>query len=118
MAGGALVAQGVVCLTWRAHLSGTIVVASSVLIVTGAFLLAGFLTPILSPLAALECIGIALSWMPVPAWSLFEGRAAIVEMIVMAVAVALLGPGAYSVDARLFGWREIVISPGPPNPEE
>jgi hypothetical protein len=28
---------------------------------------------------------------------------------VMAVTVALLGPGAYSVDARLFGRREIVV---------
>ena len=30
-----------------------------------------------------------------------------------AVATALLGPGAYSVDARLFGRREIVLSHAP-----
>jgi len=30
-----------------------------------------------------------------------------------AVAAALLGPGAYSVDARLFGRREIVLSHAP-----
>ena len=30
-----------------------------------------------------------------------------------AVAMALLGPGAYSIDARLFGRREIVISHAP-----
>ena len=28
-----------------------------------------------------------------------------------AVSIALLGPGAYSLDARLFGRREIVFSP-------
>jgi hypothetical protein len=27
----------------------------------------------------------------------------------MALAVALIGPGAYSLDARLFGRREIII---------
>jgi uncharacterized membrane protein YphA (DoxX/SURF4 family) len=30
-------------------------------------------------------------------------------LFVMGVSVALLGPGAYSVDARLFGRREIVV---------
>jgi len=110
--------QGAVCLTWRGHLTGSVTAAALVLLVTGGFLLAGFLTPILSPLAALECVGIALSWIPVAAWSLFEGRVAVAEMIVIAAAIALLGPGAYSVDARLFGWREIVISSGPHQPEE
>jgi hypothetical protein len=33
----------------------------------------------------------------------------------MAVAVALLGPGAFAVDARLFGRREVVI-PRPSRP--
>jgi len=32
-------------------------------------------------------------------------------MIVAAVALALLGPGAFSLDGRLFGRREIVIPP-------
>jgi hypothetical protein len=33
-----------------------------------------------------------------------------IPVIVVAAAVALLGPGSYSVDARLFGMREIVIA--------
>jgi hypothetical protein len=36
-------------------------------------------------------------------------RAALVTSA--AAAVVLLGPGAFSVDARLFGRREIVIAP-------
>jgi hypothetical protein len=35
-------------------------------------------------------------------------------VIVDAVALAVLGPGAYSVDAYLFGRREIIISNLPP----
>jgi uncharacterized membrane protein YphA (DoxX/SURF4 family) len=36
---------------------------------------------------------------------------ATIFLIVMAAAVLLVGPGAYSLDARLFGRREIVILP-------
>jgi uncharacterized membrane protein YphA (DoxX/SURF4 family) len=41
---------------------------------------------------------------PLASWS--------VETLQMAVpvALALLGPGAYSVDARLFGWRQVTIA--------
>jgi hypothetical protein len=30
-------------------------------------------------------------------------------MIVLTTAIALLGPGAFSIDARMFGRREILI---------
>jgi uncharacterized membrane protein YphA (DoxX/SURF4 family) len=30
-------------------------------------------------------------------------------MAAMGVALAMIGPGVWSVDARLFGWRRIVI---------
>ena len=38
----------------------------------------------------------------------FSNSVAVV-MTILAVAIALLGPGAFSVDARLFGRREILI---------
>ncbi len=31
--------------------------------------------------------------------------------MILAAVIALLGPGAYSLDARLFGRREIIIPP-------
>jgi hypothetical protein len=38
-------------------------------------------------------------------------------MIITAAALALLGPGAFSLDGRLFGRREIVIPPSSRPPE-
>lgn len=39
----------------------------------------------------------------------FASMPASLHMIAIASAVALLGPGAFSVDSRIFGRREIVI---------
>jgi len=33
----------------------------------------------------------------------------IVHVVVFAISVALVGPGAYSIDGRLFGRREIIV---------
>jgi uncharacterized membrane protein YphA (DoxX/SURF4 family) len=79
------------------------------LVISGACLLIGFLTPIVSVLAGVACIASAISLLPPPAGNLFDGALVSLDMAVMAVAVALLGPGAFSLDARLFGRREIVI---------
>jgi uncharacterized membrane protein YphA (DoxX/SURF4 family) len=83
----------------------------------GACLLVGFLTPVASILVAVATIGTALSWFPPPAENLFDTKLGSIEMIVMAVAVALMGPGAFSLYARLFGRREIVIPPLHRGPE-
>jgi len=76
---------------------------------TGAALLIGFPTPLAALLAELISIGIALSWLPPSVPDVFGGAPATIFMIVMAAAVFFLGPGAYSLDARWFGRREIVI---------
>jgi hypothetical protein len=43
--------------------------------------------------------------------NLFSSRIACFLAISIAIALALLGPGAFSIDARRFGRREIVIPP-------
>ena len=43
--------------------------------------------------------------------SVLIDRFAALVLIVDAAALALLGPGAHSLDARLFGRREIFIPP-------
>ena len=75
----------------------------------GAFLLAGLMTPVVALLVATGNIGIALSWLPLPGEGLIDGYLAIINLIVLSIAIALLGPGAFSLDARMFGRREITI---------
>jgi uncharacterized membrane protein YphA (DoxX/SURF4 family) len=87
-------------------------------LLSGLCLLIGFLTPILSLLACLESLGIAFSWFPLQLLSPFESKLALAPIIAIAAAIALLGPGAFSLDARLFGWREIVIPPASRPPQE
>jgi uncharacterized membrane protein YphA (DoxX/SURF4 family) len=88
-----------------------------VLIATGAALAAGFLTPIVGLLVGLCFLAMALSWFPEPSCGLHDARLLAFGVIIIAVALALLGPGAFSLDGRLFGRREIVIPP-PSRPPE
>jgi uncharacterized membrane protein YphA (DoxX/SURF4 family) len=83
----------------------------------GACLLVGFLTPIGSILVAIATIGNAISLLPPPAGNLFDSKLVSFEIVAIAAAIALLGPGAFSLDARLFGRREIVIPPLHSGPE-
>ena len=84
---------------------------------SGSALLVGFLTPIASVVAFLGGVGIAFSWLPVPNWNLFSGNPLSIDAIVMALAAVFLGPGAFSLDARLFGRRRVIIPPVLPSPK-
>ena len=56
---------------------------------------------------------IAVTWIP-PAGAPFRmDRLAATLVIVDGLALALLGPGAHSIDAYLFGRREIIIPHDP-----
>ncbi len=76
---------------------------------SGALLLIGLLTKTASLLAMLESAGIALSWLPAPPFGLFDSKPSTIFVSIMAAAIMLVGPGAFSLDARLFGRREIII---------
>jgi uncharacterized membrane protein YphA (DoxX/SURF4 family) len=71
---------------------------------TALLLLLGLWTPFAGVLAA-----VAAAW---------HGMAAAVEPVafillgVLGLALALLGPGAWSIDARLFGWKRVEIQNG------
>jgi hypothetical protein len=64
----------------------------------------GFLTPFLSVVA---CVAAVAHLLIAP----HSGNLVYVFSLLDAAALALLGPGAYSVDARLFGLRVTVIPP-------
>ena len=83
---------------------------------SGILLLVGFLTPVAGALVALATISIALSWLPSPASNLLNAPLPAILVVIMAVALALIGPGVASVDRRLFGRREIIISHTPRKP--
>ena len=70
-------------------------------IVAALCLLAGFWTPIAGSLVA----AIALSF----AFTQAEDPLASVLLATIGAALALVGPGAWSVDARLFGWKRIDV---------
>jgi hypothetical protein len=78
-------------------------------IASGMALIAGFLTPASGAIAGLATVLIAATWTPTLASSLLIDRVAALFVIADATAVALLGPGAHSIDAYFFGRREIII---------
>jgi uncharacterized membrane protein YphA (DoxX/SURF4 family) len=78
-------------------------------ILTGVSLLLGFLTPPASVLAMLCSCAAFLQWIPVDALASPQVRPADALLAFMALSLGLLGPGAFSIDSRLFGRREIVI---------
>jgi len=80
----------------------------------GIALLIGFLTPLASVAAAFGYL--AISTIGIQASGLSDKSLVATLLAVMSIALLLLGPGAYSADARLFGRRYIVIpeTPRPP----
>lgn len=64
----------------------------------------GFLTPLLSVVACVSAVAHLLT-------GSHSGDLVYVFSLLDAAALALLGPGAYSVDARLFGLRVTVVPP-------
>ena len=97
LAGTLLLARGAVALLSGPPIEAALLQGLSCAL--GLLLFAGLWTPLAGALIALYGFGSALVE---PAGRWYSMIAAI-----LGLALALLGPGAWSVDARLFGWRRL-----------
>jgi len=77
-------------------------------ICSGALLIAGYMTRYAAVAAALLSASGLVSRLTLSYGSYETGTSSILATAMM-VAIVCLGPGAFSLDARLFGRREIII---------
>jgi putative oxidoreductase len=85
--------------------SATYVAQSLIAATAAVFLLVGFWTPVTAIFAALDQI-----WITQSLRSSHGGGTGIhILLAVLSASVAMLGPGAWSIDARLFGRRRFPV---------
>ena len=108
-----LIAHGLTYLKDWSNPAPVTLAAGSLALASGLCLLSGFLTPFAGGLVVLGGLGFAFSSFALPEPDLFDSKLVIVNLIVISVAIALLGPGAFSLDALMFGRREISIPLSP-----
>jgi uncharacterized membrane protein YphA (DoxX/SURF4 family) len=98
LAGIAMVVQAVSALLAGPPLGA--VLFQSLSIGLGILLLAGLWTPVAGTLVAAEAL-----------WNVFSSGQpwCWIMLATIGAALALIGPGAWSIDARLFGWRRLEI---------
>lgn len=87
--------------------SGWLIGSTAILL--GCLLLIGFLTPIAVVVGMLGGLSISLSIIPGCSSRLDESTYALFLVGALFLEVLLAGPGLFSIDAKLFGRREITI---------
>lgn len=97
VAGLTAITQGL--MTFRSSPTVQVIILEVFVIAVGILLVAGLWTPISASLLVILAV-----------WNMFVQRGDLWANILLATlggALALLGPGAWSVDSRLFGWKRI-----------
>ena len=85
---------------------------ASLAFLIAAAIIVGFLTPAASAAAAVGYLMIGVSSFSMTETHNHAGTLAAFNLAALSAALVLLGPGALSLDARLFGRREIIIPEG------
>jgi len=107
--GGTAVLGGINCLGHNGDLRFLAYCAGFLALASGVAVLIGFLTPVNCILTGVVGESIALGWIPGSLTYLSNAPLTIAFLAAITIALALLGPGALSIDALLFGRREITI---------
>jgi uncharacterized membrane protein YphA (DoxX/SURF4 family) len=100
--------QGVLCLATE-DAGATVRIVGGLAVLTGILLVTGFRTRLASFLIALGIAFISLSTSPPATRYLFDRLLPTLFAETMSMAVVFLGPGAFSIDAYLYGRKEIII---------
>lgn len=79
------------------------------LLAIGACIVFGFLTRIAAVILAILAASVTFSPLARPVFGSVQARPFGFDVLIIALAIALLGPGAFSFDAVLFGRRKVII---------
>jgi len=102
VAGSALVARAGFTL-WSDPLPINVTIPAILLIGAGLLLMAGLWTPI---------AGISIALIEVWKMLMLPGdKSGLVLLATLGASLAMLGPGLWSVDARLYGWKRLEPTP-------
>jgi hypothetical protein len=107
--GGTSSLQSALLIAATHHAAGSML-AAALAIITSLALIIGLMTPIATALLCLGGLAATIDSGIVGYVPLFESWIARFEFIVMSAALICLGPGAFSLDARLYGRREIDVN--------
>ena len=110
-AGAVLISQGSTYFNENRAPGFVAVLVVSITIAVGILLLIGLLTRFAALAASLVGVSCLLSWFPGSSVGSSQTHMTSALSTVIAASLICLGPGALSLDARLFGRREVIIPP-------
>lgn len=114
--GAGFLAQGVAYFADEHDFEAMISAIAVFMILVGGLLLLGSLTRWIAVVATTTSFLGVFAWFPGPRVGLFESPVTAMLAAVVTTALVCLGPGAFSVDARFFGRREVIIPKASVNP--